>query len=92
MASSAYHIVVPTHLYEWMLSLPVIVAKQASPVKEHDEITGYEFDDETSNSVINGRLCRLVLNYMVEFKNQYKEPHEKEIKRIPQIASTCIRL
>jgi hypothetical protein len=83
MASSAYHIVVPAHLYEWMLTLPVIEAKQAKPVKEEGQLVGYEFDDETSSSVINGRLARLILNYMVRFRNQYKEPSDKDIKRIP---------
>ena len=42
-------------------------------------------DTKTSTEIVNGQVARLILNYMIRFKNSYQVKQSKLIEEIPEI-------
>jgi hypothetical protein len=72
-----------------MLELPVIRSGCGIEIKENDELV-YEMNDKMATAIINGNIARLILNYMITFKNSYNPT--KSIPLIPRLVPSSVRL
>jgi len=72
-----------------MLELPVIRSGSGIEIEENGEFM-YEMSDKMAIAIINGNIARLILNYMITFKNSYNPT--RPIPLIPKLVPSSVRL